>query len=36
MPSLTAFGEQKDKRVAELEDVLGVVVYTVDVHDPRD
>ena len=36
VPSLSAFGEQKDKRVAELEDVLGVVVYTVDVHDPRD
>lgn len=39
VPSLEAFGDEKDKRVAELEDALGVVVHTVDaedVHDPRD
>jgi PII-like signaling protein len=37
--SLDAFGDEKDKRLAELEDDLGVVVHVVDaedVHDPRD
>ncbi|WP_432874786.1 hypothetical protein ACQPYH_22825 [Kribbella sp. CA-245084] len=39
VPSLDAFGDEKDKRIAELEDDLGVVVHAVDaddVHDPRD
>jgi len=38
VPSLTAFGDKRDKRIAELEDELGVVVRAVDadVHDPRD
>ncbi|MFC0623786.1 recombinase family protein [Kribbella deserti] len=36
VPSLDHFGEHKDKRVAELEDAVGVVVYTVDVYDLRD
>ena len=39
VPSLDAFGEEKDKLIAELEDDLGVVVHAVDaneVHDPRD
>jgi len=38
VPSLDAFGDEKDKRVAELEDDLGVVVHAVDaedVHNPR-
>lgn len=36
VPSLTAFGDERDKRIAELEDDLGVVVRAVDadVHDP--
>lgn len=37
VPSLDAFGDEKDKRIAELEDDLGVVVHVVDaehVHDP--
>jgi hypothetical protein len=39
VPSLDAFGDQKDKRIAELEDDVGVVVHAVDaedVHSPRD
>ncbi|GAB3922721.1 hypothetical protein GCM10029976_011870 [Kribbella albertanoniae] len=39
VPSLDAFGEEKDKRIAQLEDDLCVVVHAVDaedVHDPRD
>ena len=38
VPSLTAFGDERDKRIAELEDDLGVVVRAVDadVHYPRD
>jgi hypothetical protein len=39
VPSLDDFGDQKDKRIAELEDDLGVVVHAVDnndLHDPRD
>jgi hypothetical protein len=36
--SLTAFGDERDKRIAELEDDLGVVVRAVDadLHDPRE
>ncbi|MBB6566261.1 hypothetical protein [Kribbella sandramycini] len=39
VPSLDAFGDEKDKRLAELEDDLATVVHVVnaeDVHDPRD
>jgi len=39
VPSLDAFGDEKNKRLTELEDDLGVVVHAVDatnVHDPRD
>jgi hypothetical protein len=39
VPSLDAFGDEKDKRITELEDDIGVVVHAVDandVHDPRD
>lgn len=39
VPALDAFGDEKDKRITELEDDLGVVVHAVDandVHDPRD
>ncbi len=39
VPSLDAFGDEKDRRLAELEGDLGVVVHAVDandVHDPRD
>ncbi|MBB6569453.1 recombinase family protein [Kribbella sandramycini] len=39
VPSVDAFGNQKDERVAELVDDLGVVVHAVDakdIHDPRD
>jgi len=36
VPSLEAFGDEKDKRIAELEDDLGVVVHVVDAHDVPD
>lgn len=39
VPSLDTFGDEMDKRVAQLENDLCVVVHAVDtegVHDPRD
>ncbi|GAA0597437.1 hypothetical protein HPO96_35100 [Kribbella sandramycini] len=36
VPSLDAFGNHQDARIAELEEDLEVILYVVSVHDPRD